>query len=122
MPFSTHADALAVGDAGGDLDLDLPLAQRPADPVACRAGRLHGLPEALAARTGAAAQELAEDALRDLLHPSRAAAHVAGDGRRPRRGAVATARLARLRCPHRNADGDAGKGVGERDLGTRRDI
>ena len=79
-------------------------------------------PRPLAAGAGATAHELAEDALRDLLHPSRAAAHVARDGRRPGRGTVATARLARLRRPHRNADGDAGEGVGKRDLGTRRDV
>ena len=91
-------------------------------PVAGGARRLDDTPEPVATRAGAGADELAEDALRDLLHAAGAAADVAGDGSRARSGAVAAAGVAGLGDARRHADGDAGVRLRERDLGTRDDV
>ena len=79
VALATNADALAVGDPGRDVDVDRAVVQRAADPVAGGARRLDDAAEAVAARAGAGADELAEDALRDLLDAAGAAADVAGD-------------------------------------------
>ena len=84
------------------------------------AWRLDDASEAVAARAGAGADELAEDALGYLLDASGAAAHVAGDGARSRCGAVAAARVARPGDAGRDADRDPREGLCQRDLGARR--
>ena len=66
---------------------------RPA-PVAARAGLLDDAARARAARAGLRADELAEDAARDLLQLARARRTRAGDAIRAGLGAVAVAALA----------------------------
>ena len=122
MTLTAHPDPLPVGDPGGDLDLERPVLQRPPDPVAGGARRLDGATGALAAGAGARADELAEHALRDLLHATRSAADVARHRRAAGLGTVAAARLARPGDADRRGHGDAGEGLGERDLGADGDV
>ena len=122
MALAPNADALPVGDARGDVEVDRALVQRATDAVAGVAGRLDDAAEPLAARAGARADELAEDALGDLLHAAGAAAQVARDGGRAGCGAVAAARLAGLGDARRHADGDPAECLCQRDLDARRHV
>ena len=89
-----HPDPLPVRDAGRHVDVDARVVHRAAEAVTGLARGLDGLPASFAARAGAGAHELAEDALRDLLHLSCAATDLTGNGRRTRSGTVTVARLA----------------------------
>ncbi len=122
MTLAANPDALAVGDTGGNIDVDRAVVQRAADAVAGRARRLDHASEAVAARARARAHELPEDALRDLLHPPCTSAHVTGDGRCARSGTVAATRLAGLSNPGGHADRDPGVCLRQADLGARDDI
>ena len=92
VSFAAHADPLPVVDAGGYLDIEQPLRDEPPVAVAALARLLDDPARTVTARTGRRTDELAEDALRDLLDAARAAAGVARDGRRAglRPGAAAS--------------------------------
>ena len=85
VALAADADALAVVDPRRDLDLERPLLDDAARAVArrCTAARRSGR-DRRSARHACGADELAEDAARDLLEPAGAAARRAGDGRRAR--------------------------------------
>src|SRR5439155_1739101 len=74
VAFTAEADALAVVNAGRDLDLERAFLDHAARPPALLAGVLDQLAGAAAGGTGAGADELAEDAARDLPYVAAATA------------------------------------------------
>ena len=102
VPLAGEADPLAVVDAGRDVDLELALLERAPRAVARLARMLDDAAGAAALRAGRLADELAEDAARDLLEPAGPAAALTGDDVRAGSGAVAAAGLA----GGRQLDGD----------------
>ena len=94
---------------------------RPA-PAALLAGMLDQRARAAARRTGAGADELAEDAARHLLHPAAAAARRAGADGRVGLGAVAAAAAALDGDAERHLALGSRRDLGELDLDPRRDV
>ena len=123
VPFAAHADALAVGDAGGDLDVDRPLVQRAADAVAGartatrRCGPRPSQRGQVPLRTNWP-KTLCETCWTRPAPPH--TSQVTGDvpGAAPLPPHVSQVWATRVA----NADGDAGERLGERDLGARGDI
>ncbi len=122
VALAPDSDALAVVDPGRNVDVERSVAQRAAEAVAIRARRLDDTTGPFAARAGALADELAEDALGDLLDAAGAAARVAGDGHRSVCCAVAATRVARVRGPNGDIDADSRECVFEGDRRAGHDI
>jgi hypothetical protein len=122
VPAAAQADALAVGDALGDVDAQRAAPHLAAPPVAvlARLGRDLALAAADVARR--LAHDLAERRARHLLQDADAAAALAGDDRGPGLGAVAVADLAGLDRLEAQLDAGAGRRLGERDVGVHGDV
>ena len=95
MPLPAEPEPLAVMDSGRDLDRERPLFDHASCAVALRTRLLDPPAGACAVGAGLGADELAEDAPRDLLEATRAAACGAGRDGRPRLGATSVATRAR---------------------------
>src|SRR5262249_19391906 len=91
VPCAGEADALAVVDPRGDLDVERPLVERAAGAAAGLARVLDDPAGAAALRARHGAHELAEDAARDLLEPPGTAAAPTGRDARAGLDAVAAA-------------------------------
>src|SRR5712691_4922369 len=102
MPLAGDPDLLPVVDAGGDLHLEPALFDLPSGAPAFGARGLDDPAGAAAARAALRAHELAEDAVRHLLHAPRAAAGRARRRHGARLGAVTVAAPA----PNRDPEGD----------------
>src|SRR4029078_8456790 len=111
---AANADPLAVVDPGRNLDLELLRLDHAVIPRAGRGGRLEERTASETGRTGLGADELTEDAARDLLQLALAAAGLAGDALGPRLGALPVADLAGDR--HFDLDGPFGPGERIREL------
>ena len=91
VALAGEPDALAVMNPLGDLDFERPLLDRAAGTLARLAVLLDAPPRAVAVRTGRLADELAEDAARDVADDAGATAADASDRRGAGRCAVAVA-------------------------------
>src|SRR5581483_9418644 len=110
VPLAGEADLLAVVDAGWNLDVQPALFDDAAGALADRAWRLDAPARASARRARLRANELPEDAARDLLQAAGTATRRTGRDLAARLCAVAAAALARHRDAERNlADGAAGR-------------
>ena len=122
MAGAADADPLAVVDPGRDLDLELLRLERAAVPRARRAGRLDDRADPHAGGTRLRADELAEDAARDLLQLALTAAGLTGDALGARLGAFAVAALAGGRDLDLDRALDAGERVRELDRDRDADV
>src|SRR5579862_9566013 len=110
VPLAGEADLLAVVDAGWNLDVQPALFDDAAGALADRAWRLDAPARASARRARLRANELPEDAARDLLQAAGTATRRTGRDLAARLCAVAAAALASHRDAERNlADGAAGR-------------
>src|SRR5439155_5408151 len=110
VPLARDADALAVVDPGRDRDLELALLEDPPCALADLAELLDLLAGAGAGRAGVRADELAEDAARDLADPPDTAA---GRARRDRASGLG-ARAAAVLAGHRDCERDLTPGSARR--------
>src|SRR4051812_7131878 len=122
MAATGDADALAVVDAGRDVDLDVAAHRLPALAVAGVARLLGQPPVAAAAVAHRCAHELAERGARDRLELAGPVAARAGDDRRPRLGAIAVAGLAEDARVVGDVDLRAARRVGQRDRDRHGDV
>src|SRR5262249_27140173 len=117
-----EADALAVGDARGDVDAQRAPAHLAPAAVAARARLLGHAPLAAADVAGDLAHDLSERRPRHGLQHAGAAAAVARDDRRAGLGAVAVAVLAGVDGLEAELHLGVGGGLRERDLRADRDV
>ena len=122
MPVAGQPDALLVGDARRDVDLEPPARRLPAPAAALAAGRLRDAAVAAAAVAHGGADELPERGARDRAQLAGAVAARARLDRRARVGAVAATVLADVHPVEVDVDGRATRGLLERHLHRDGDV
>src|SRR5439155_4708022 len=122
VAFARDADPLPVVDAGRDLHLDRTLVERAPRALALLAELLDSLSRTGTGGAGLGADELAEDAARDLPQPAGAAARRTRSDGAARLGARAAAVLARDCDGERNLASDPACRLAELDRDLCGDI